>query len=207
MSKEQEINVICVLGDWVSGATSETGYFTHLGVNSCPPHSLTTDYRTPNSFESQEIRLACLDVFDETILLETGSRAALVEWFGGWLIDKKRETTAQAQSKICLKQPQSAFLTKEIAQTADPTRVLVTSNFSEIEKTRLRRNWHANFGAEGAQRIYSRATSDLISGRHCFIVVAYEDFRAHTETRDQLIDFVGLRTSENQYRHAEGWLR
>ncbi|WP_233586984.1 hypothetical protein [Pseudorhodobacter sp. E13] len=178
-----------------------------MGLNSCPPHQQTIDPNTPNSFESEEFRQACLAVFDEKTLSETGSRAAFVDWLGQWILAKERETASQGQSGICLKHPLSAFLIGEIAEVADPIWILVTRKFSNIERTRERRQWHPTFGAYGAQKIYSRAISDLISGGHSFIAVAYEDFRAHKETRDTLIDFAKLRPSESQSRQAESWVR
>lgn len=207
MVNECGVSVICVLGGWGSGTTSVAGYLQYLGSNSCPPYLKTTDPNTPNTFESNEFRLACLRVFDETTLSETGSRAEFIEWFNDWILAKKRTTSSQGQSSICLKHPLSAFLIREIAGVVDTKWVLVTRKFSDIEKTRKRRKWHPTFGVQGAQRIYSRAINDLISNGNSYLSVAYEDFRAHKEVRESLIHYVKLKPTESQLSKAEDWIK
>ena len=204
MLKECGIEVICVFGSWGSGTTSVAGYLSQMGLNSCPTLMRPT---TPSSFELEDYRQACLKVFDEMTLAETGSRAAFVDWLRDWLSAKKIETASKGLSSICLEHPLSAFLIFEIAEVADPTWVLVTQKFSDIEKNRERLQLSPTFGAQGAHKVYSRAISDLIAGGHSYVAIAIEDFIAHQEARDSLIGFANLKPTESQIRKAEGWIK
>lgn len=205
MTDQQQPQVICVLGNWSSGTTAVTGYLGRLGANTCPPHVLTNDPSTPDSFESLAFRNACAETIDEIALQKIGSRNRFRNWMVSWINDRKGE--AGGVTHIVLKHPLSAFLIPEINDACAPKWVMVTRRFQDIENTRLRRQWHPTYGAAGAHKVYSSAYGQLIEEGQSFLTVAFSEFRVKRQTREQLISHVGIAPSTAQMTAAESWVR
>jgi hypothetical protein len=204
---EDRIKIVCILGNWGSGTTAVTGYLNFLGASTCPPNIFTFDERTPNSYESLAFRNACAQTFEELTLKQINSKTTFRNWLAGWLEERTAEAEAAGITHIVLKHPLSAFLVREINEVCAPTWIMVTRKFQDIERTRLRRQWHSTYGAAGANKIYGTAVSQLIELEQSFLTVAFPDFLADKKTREYLIHYVSLTPTEEQKTIAEGWIR
>lgn len=204
---KKPIHVVCVLGNWSSGTTAVTGYLSRLGADTCPPHCLTNDHRTPDSYESVAFRNACARTFDEITFEKIGSRKGFQSWLSDWICERKKNAKSAGFSHIVLKHPLSALLVREINEACAPNWIVVTRNFNEIENTRLRRRWYPSYGAAGAKKIYGSGFSRLIAEGNSFYSISFSDFIAKLTTRERLVDYIGMTPTETQKITAESWIR
>lgn len=77
----RDVRIIWVLGPWSSGSTALTGWIARLGAWTCPPHQITNDPRTKNSYESKELRDRLCQQRNELTLESTGTAARFDKWF------------------------------------------------------------------------------------------------------------------------------
>jgi len=160
------MKVILVTGPWSSGTSAVAGMLNALGVDGCGPYFRTNDERTRNSFESLAFREVVDSVASEAELrLTVPDRevVAALKRFRATLEDGTREAGADTPERcVFLKYPLSALMIPHIARVFDTRLVYVLRPLRDIEITRQRRGWGENFGAKGAQALYSRMFQVLI---------------------------------------------
>jgi hypothetical protein len=190
------VNLILVCGPWSSGTTAVSGMLEQLGARGLPPYFLTNDPRTPNSFESETFREVIGELVDENTLGMRVDSARAQARLGDF---RARLETGLAGSAtpLFLKYPLSAVLLPEICQVFSPRLVYLLRPLSEIEATRQRRGWPAQYGAAGAQVLYPRMFETLIDLQFPTLIVRYSELLAeparHAAT---LAGFCGLSADE-----------
>lgn len=207
MSENNLLPVLCVLGTWSSGTTAVTGYLNRLGAYSCPPHIMTNDPRTPDSYESIEFRNQCAVTVDESTFADIGDRQMFQTRLRNWIRMKSAEAALEECSHIVLKHPLSAFLIPEIHQVCAPRWIVVTRPFDKIEATRQRRNWFAYYGSQGAQKVYSSLFAALIGIEASYLTVSFTDFLSNSAVRKKLISYSGISTNAARRAQAEEWIK
>ncbi len=100
-----------------------------------------------------------------------------------------------------------ALLVPQIDKVCSPQFVLVTRPLDQIDRTRLRRKWHATCGQAGALVIYSAAFSNLTDMERGYHTVAFGEFLRSAATRLALASSLGLDPQASQVEAADSWLR
>ena len=167
------MKVIFVAGAWGSGTSAVMGALDPLGVATFGPHAQSTDTRTPGTFELIPFRKIILDFIDEasmsprddygneidfwaqiaSALRELGKRIECGE-FGVW--------PGGMPKVLALKMPLASLCLTAIVRAFDADIVLIHRPLNEIEASRVRRRWPEQFGAKGANRLYSKLFTDII---------------------------------------------
>jgi hypothetical protein len=199
------VNLILVCGPWSSGTTAVSGMLEQLGARGLPPYFLTNDPRTPNSFESEAFRQVIGELVDEnTLSMRVDWSLALIGDFRARL---ERELAGSA-TPLFLKYPLSAMLLPEICQVFSTRLVYVLRPMPEIEATRQRRGWPAQYGAAGARVLYPRMFETLIDLQFPTLIVRYSELLAeparHAAT---LAGFCGLPADDGQLAAAAAVVR
>jgi len=205
-----EKNIIIVLANWSSGSTAIAGYIHKLGAFSCPPHQMTNDIRTPNSYEPLELSKKLRELINETGNLEPlvdNHQEKFKEWFAEWLENQYLEASNRGQQTIILKHPLMSFFIKEINEVCTPKYVIVTRSSTKIEATRQRRGWHRNYGVYGAQILYSRIFSSMMELGLSALMINFEDFRNNQQIRKDLKDICHIKPEKMQLSEAESWVK
>lgn len=168
---------IAILGAWGSGTTALAAACSALGTDFLPPYFETNDPRTRNSFESLRFRALVhrfLNERDPNVF----SRSPPPQ-FQAVLRKFRAELESQGGSRLIgLKMPLACLCIAPLAAVFQPYFVVVHRPLDEIEASRRRRGWPAVYGAQGAQRLYSRIFSDLATARRSYLAVAYEELVA-----------------------------
>jgi hypothetical protein len=200
------MKVIFIAGSYGSGTSAITGILDKMGVSSLPPHFLTNDYRTPNSFESIAFRDLVISFADETTLTKNMSKAA--EFIQGLkkLVQQGNGGTADA---VVLKMPLASICITQIIEAVDPYIIMVHRPIEEIEASRIRRGWDsACFGAAGAQVIYSRLITELMQMKKSYLAISYHDLQK--DPRREMLrvtNFCDLSEINNRIDGAIGFVR
>jgi hypothetical protein len=201
------MQLILVCGPWSSGTTVVAGVLERLGLRGLPPYFVTSDPRTPNSFESMDFRRLIGELVDEGTLRMRVDRSLaqqrLLEFRG--LLEQRADGDA---APLFLKYPLSALLIPEICRVFATRLVYVLRPMQAIEATRERRNWNVQFGAAGAQVLYSSMFQALVD----------HDFPTHLVRHTELLQdpaahagllarFCGLTADAAVIAHAAEFVR
>ncbi len=186
------MQLILVCGPWSSGTTAVAGLLERLGLRGLPPYFVTSDPRTPNSFESMDFRRLIGELIDENTL------RMRVDWslVHQRLLEFRRHLEQHADdgaAPLFLKYPPSALLIPEICRVFTTRLVYVLRPMRAIEATRERRNWAIQFGAAGAQVLYPAMFQALVDHEFPTHLVRYTELlRDPTAHAEQLARFCGL---------------
>lgn len=203
------MQTILVLGSWSSGTTAVAGYVQKLGAYSCPPHWMTNDPRTRDSYESLELRYILTKCIDEVSFNPTTPDYAEVfkDFMRGWFPAKQAEAKASGARALVLKHPLTAFFLNEIDEICNPKYLLVTRGFQDIETTRMRRGWHPTLGQQGAKVIYNVICGTLMQSEKSFYAISFRDFLHSEDERKRMRDYLAIPGSDEDVARAEGWIR
>ena len=186
------MQLVLVCGPWSSGTTVVAGLLERLGLRGLPPYFITSDPRTPNSFESLEFRRLIGELVDESTL---GMR---VDWSSAQqrLLEFRRhleQHTEGGAPPLFLKYPPSALLIPEICKVFATRLVYVLRPMQAIEATCERRNWAPQFGAAGAQVLYPAMFQALVDHEFPTHIVRYTELlRSPATHAGELARFCGL---------------
>jgi hypothetical protein len=201
------MKLILVCGPWSSGTTVVAGLLERLGLRGLPPYFPTKDPRTPSSFESIEFRRLIGELADEdTLRLRVDRSLAQAR-----LLEFRRRLEQQAgedAAPLVLKYPLSALLIPEICRVFATRLVYVLRPMQAIEATRERRRWHPQFGAAGAQVLYSSMFQVLIDYDVPTHLVRYPELlRDPSAHAGRLARFCGLPADAGVIAHAADFVR
>ncbi|MCP4598618.1 hypothetical protein [Neptuniibacter sp.] len=199
--------VVVVLSSYSTGSTALVGYLDRLGGYTCPPHQMTNDERTPNSYEPKALQVRLTRSVDEFTFRSKKKAAFFSEWFSRWITQEQEKAAELGLQYIVLKHPLLAFFIEEINELCSPKFVVITRPASKIEATRLRRGWHKSYGQVGANVIYPMVYSKLAEHGLNALCISFESFAADTEIRQKLMDWLSISPTGQQIEDAEGWLR
>ena len=174
LPESARMQLILVCGPWSSGTTVVAGLLDQLGLRGLPPYFVTSDSRTPNSFESMDFRRLIGELLDENTL------RMRVDWplAKQRLLEFRLQLEQQADvgaGPLYLKYPPSALLIPEICKVFATRLVYVLRPMQAIEATRERRNWQVQFGAAGAQVIYPAMFQALVDHEFQTHLVRYTE--------------------------------
>lgn len=206
------MKLILVCGPWSSGTSAVSGMLDALSVDGFGPYFRTNDQRTRNSFESLAFREAVDSVAsDQTLALSVPPQEVVAR-----LQDLKAKVTAQretsgvdANAPLFLKYPLSALVIPQVCRVFDTRLVYVLRPSKDIEATRVRRQWSENFGAKGAQVLYSRMFQILLERDFPTLTVRYPELlRAPMQHARQLAAYAGLKgATPEQLKAAADFVR
>jgi hypothetical protein len=201
------MQLVLVCGPWSSGTTVVAGLLERLGLRGLPPYFITSDPRTPNSFESMEFRQLIGELVDEDTLRMRVDRSLAQERLLEFR-ERLRQQAGDGAAPLFLKYPPSALLIPEICQVFETRLVYVLRPMQAIEATCERRNWAAQFGAAGAQVLYSLMFQALIDREFPTHLVRYTELiRDPAAHAGQLARFCGLPADAEVIARAAAFVR
>lgn len=202
------ISIIWVTGPWSSGSTALTGWLERLGAYGCPPYQKTNDVRTPNSYESKALRDKLCEHRNELTLLKNPNKTDddLRAWFLNWIEHQEKLAKKSGASQIVLKHPILAFYIEKLRQPKDKM-LLITRGLKEIERTRLRRNWHPIYGRAGARTIYSNLFNTYLREAIPYTAVPFNKFLKDQKYRTELTTILNINFTDEEWVNAESWLK
>jgi hypothetical protein len=186
------------------------GLLHRLGVAGLEPYFETRDERTQNSYESIPFRDVMIKLFDEETL-KLRDRADLVaaselRKFRDQL-GAKLGATIEAVAPIFLKHPASALFLPQICQLFETRLIYVVRPLAEIETTRRRRGWPSEFGARGAEIIYSHMFRTLVEHTFPTTIVRYKELLdSPLQQARRLSEFAGLDNSQRTIEQAAAFI-
>ena len=158
IASKRKVKLVLVCGPWGSGTTAIAGVLASLGAQGVPPYYDSGDPRTGNSYESVAFRSTIMRLASEaTVALTPGAAEVAKRRLGDFhqsIVLREIGDFERRSVPIFLKYPLSALLLEPICAVFDARLVYVMRPFAEIERTRLRRRWRAQFGRSGAEIIY-----------------------------------------------------
>jgi Glycosyl transferase family 41 len=202
----QTIKLLLVSGPWGSGTTAVAGLLHRLGAVGIEPYFQTSDERTPNSYESRAFRALLLALSNEETVT-ANERADLriapeLETFRDQLA-----LDTGAGRPIFLKHALSALFLPAICSVFDTRLIYVVRPFADIETTRMRRAWPAQFGAKGAEIIYSHMFRTFVDHAFPTTIIRYAELLgAPLQQARHLSEFVGLDNSQRAIEHAAAFI-
>jgi glycosyltransferase involved in cell wall biosynthesis len=211
--KRPRMKLILVCGPWGSGTSVVAGLLERMGAFGLGPYFQTRDPNTPNSYESI--------AFKETILRYVSqSTLSLIPCAAGAVQSGLRSLQARIEQQefgphdlcsakpIFLKYPPSALVIPELCEVFDTKLIYVTRPLDVIEQTRLRRNWPAYFGAEGAVFIYDQMSAAQQRQSCPIINICYEALLASPMVHaSSIARFAGLEPSPSELEGAVSFVR
>jgi hypothetical protein len=182
-----------------------------LGAIGFGPYYRPTDERTPNSHELIAFRDLMLTLASEettTLLPEADIKTAL---------DQFRERIAKqdfgaydsnAGIPIFLKHPLSALIIPQICAAFETRLIYLVRPVRDIEASRRRRKWGAQYGAKAAGIIYSHMFNALINHSFPTTIVRYAELiERPMEHARRLAAFAGLKSNAEVMREAAAFVR
>lgn len=201
-----DVQPLVIIAAWGSGSSAAAGFLHHCGAYTCPPHQRTNDERTPSAFEPYAYAKALRQLFDETTLKKTGDTTEFTRFFEAFWEAEVAKAMAQGFGAIALKHPLQALVLPYLQRRLKPKYLFVTRPLDDIEKTRIRRKWHATCGAAGAKHISAVATNFLVENSCPFLTVPYKALMQSADFRSDLLAFCGLAPDGDRLQKAEHFL-
>ena len=201
------MRLILVCGPWSSGTTAVSAMLEQLGARGLPPYLHTNDPRTGNSFESLAFRAMIGELIDENTLNMRVDWASAQRRIAAFR-EQLESTIGDSVAPLFLKYPLSAVLIPEICKAFPARLVCVLRPMAEIEATRERRGWPAQFGAVGARVLYPRMFEALIETRTPMLMLRYADvIEQPVANAEQLARFCELPTDADRIAAAASVVR
>lgn len=199
---------IIVLGPWSSGSTAVTGILDHLGAFTCPPHFKTNDPRTPYAYEPEMLRNILLRHIDEQALIVSGNRLQLISEIQQWLGQTLQKAGCDNRV-VALKHPLLSIIVPELITLLQPKFIVIRRPYTDIERTRARRQWPPIYGYLGARMIYDRIYSDLVANNNLgFLDLHLPDLLSRPDQEiSRIADFADLASNSDRIKDARAFLR
>jgi hypothetical protein len=204
---EQRVKLLLVCGPWSSGTTAVAGLLAKLGVIGLDPYFTTNDQRTRNTYESIAFREVIRSVAsEETLTLRP--RIDVIGHLREFHDRILKQEFGRGDGPIFLKYPLSALVIPQICEVFETRLIYVLRPLLDIEATRRRRAWLEQFGAKGADIIYTAMFNALINYPFPTTVIRYPELIvspvAHVR---QIVDFAELKVGQNRIREASHFIR
>jgi len=193
------MKLILVCGPFGSGTTAVAGLLARLGATGFGPYFQPPDPLTANSHELVAFRDLLRSVTSERTLTLTaaGEVTTALEHFRNRII--RQEFGAydeKSATPIFLKHPLAALIIPQICAAFDTRLVYLTRPLRDIETSRQRRKWDAQYGAKGAGIIYSQMFNALINHTFPTTLVRYAELiQRPLDHARGLASFAGLNSS------------
>jgi len=195
--------VILVSGSWSSGTSVTAQVVAALGAETPGPMFQTADPRTEAN-EMMAFRDLLLSMATESSVTRHASKHQALEQIRQF----EAEHLDGTSGPIMLKHPLSALFIDELSEVFDIKILAVMRDFAAIERTRARRNWAAQFGQQGAHKIYLsliNAISETAAPAKWF---KYSDLISNPIKQvTEIADFIDIKSTPSQLAAAVAVVR
>jgi hypothetical protein len=205
------MKLILVCGPFGSGTSAVAGMLARLGAVGFGPYYQPADPLTTDSHELAAFRELLLSVISEQTLTLTaaGDVAAALDNFRGRIL--RQELGAydeKSATPIFLKHPLAALIIPQICAAFETRLVYLIRPVRDIEASRQRRQWGAQYGAKGAGIIYSHMFNALINHAFPTTLIRYAELIERPLDRaKRLAGFAGLDSNADAVREAAAFVR
>lgn len=205
------MKLLLVCGPWSSGTSVVAGLLAKLGAAGFGPYFNTNDERTSDSYELVAFRnLVQAFASEETLSVKPGIdvRAQLRTFHDRIVNQELGLYDAKSGGPIFLKYPLSALVIPQICDVFETRLVYVVRSVQDIEATRRRRGWPEQFGAKGAELIYTCMFTALVNYSFPTLILRYHELLATPiEHVDKLAKFTGLTAATAKIADASKVIR
>ncbi len=178
---ETKPELFLISGSWGSGTSAFTGVLKNLGLYIPGSYFMSNDPKTPNTFETKSFRNTVLEVCDEGTISRIENSSIIYNKLNEFKSKIVLDEKIREGKSFGLKLPISALLIDELNKIFKLKLIICIRPFEEIEKSRLRREWPANFGKIGAQVIYSTIFNQIINSKIPFCIIRYSELTSNKE--------------------------
>ena len=202
---------LLVCGPFGSGTTAVAGLLARLGAVGFSPYYQPADELTPNSHELIAFRELILTLASEetTTLLHGADVNTALDKFRDRIANQEFGTyDSNAGIPIFLKHPLSALIIPQICAAFETRLIYLVRPVRDIELSRRRRKWGAQYGAKAAGIIYSHMFNALINHSFPTTIVRYAELiERPMEHARRLAAFAGLKSDADVMREAAAFVR
>jgi hypothetical protein len=175
------------------------------------PYYQPADERTPNSHELIAFRDLILTLASEetTTLLPGADVKTALEIFRDRIANQEFGAyDGSAGIPIFLKHPLSALIIPQICAAFETRLIYLVRPVRDIESSRRRRKWGAQYGAKAAGIIYSHMFNALINHSFPTTIVRYAELvNSPLDHARKLAAFAGLKCDVDVMREAAAFVR
>jgi hypothetical protein len=207
------MKLLLIAGPWGSGTTAVAGLVERLGVAGFGPYFQSYDERTPNTYELLPFReLIRRYVTIPTLSYDPGRLAELEKDLLAFRHQIERQQFGAYDpaggQPIFLKYPPSALVLPQLCRVFDTRMISIMRPLSQIEQTRLRRDWPPVFGKMGAIVLY-RHLSKAAGARLCPNMRANysEVIGAPLQFVRRVVEFASLHADAQQMERAAAFVK
>ena len=205
------MKLLLVCGPFGSGTTAVAGLLARLGAIGFGPYYQPADDRTPDSHELIAFRDVMLTLASEetTTLLPEGDVKTALEIFRDRIANQEFGAyDSSAGIPIFLKHPLAALIIPQICAVFETRLIYLVRPVRDIESSRRRRKWGAQYGAKAAGIIYSHMFNALINHSIPTTIVRYAELiNAPLDHARRLAAFAGLKGDAAVMREAAAFVR
>jgi hypothetical protein len=205
------MKLLLVCGPFGSGTTAVAGLLARLGAIGFGPYYRLEDELTPDSHELIAFRDLTLTFASEetTTLLPGGDVKTALEVFRDRIGNQEfGPYDSSAGIPIFLKHPLAALIIPQICAAFETRLIYLVRPVRDIELSRRRRKWGAQYGAKAAGIIYSQMFNALINFSFPTTIVRYAELiNAPLEHTRKLAAFAGLKSNPDVMRKAAAFVR
>jgi hypothetical protein len=205
------MKLLLVCGPFGSGTTAVAGLLARLGAVGFGPYYQPADERTPNSHELIAFRDLMLTLASEettTLLPGAGAKTALDKFRDRIANQEFGAYDSSAGIPIFLKHPLAALIIPQICAAFETRLIYLVRPVRDIEASRRRRKWGAQYGAKAAGIIYSQMFNALINHSFPTTIVRYSELiNSPLEHARKLAAFAGLKSDVGVMREAAAFVR
>ncbi len=205
------MKLLLVCGPFGSGTTAVAGLLARLGAIGFGPYYRPTDALTPDSHELVAFRELILTLASEqaTTLLPGADEKTALERFRERIANQELGPYDDNSAiPIFLKHPLAALIIPQICATFTTRLIYLVRPVRDIELSRRRREWGAQYGAKAAGIIYSHMFNALINHSFPTTIVRYAELiNSPMEHTRKLAAFAGLKSNPDVMREAAGFIR
>jgi hypothetical protein len=205
------MKLLLVCGPFGSGTTAVAGLLARLGAIGFGPYYRPTDERTPDSHELVAFRELILTLASEqtTTLLPGADIKTALERFRDRIAHQELGPYDESAAiPIFLKHPLSALIIPQICAAFETRLIYLVRPVRDIEASRRRRKWGAQYGAKAAGIIYSHMFNALINHSFPTTIVRYAELiNSPLEHTRKLAAFAGLKSDADATREAAAFIR
>jgi Sulfotransferase domain len=205
------MKLLLVCGPFGSGTTAVAGLLARLGAIGFGPYYRPADERTPDSHELIAFRDLMLTLASEetTTLLPGADVKTALDRFRDRIANQELGAYDDgAAISIFLKHPLAALIIPQICAAFETRLIYLVRPVRDIEASRRRRKWGAQYGAKAAGIIYSHMFNALINHAYPTTIVRYAELiERPLEHARRLAAFAGLKGDADVMREAATFVR
>jgi hypothetical protein len=205
------MKLLLVCGPFGSGTSAVAGLLARLGANGFGPYYQPADELTPDSHELIVFRDLMLTLASEetTTLLPGADVKTALDQFRNRIANQEfGPFENNSEIPIFLKHPLATLIIPQICAAFETRLIYLVRPVRDIESSRKRRKWGAQYGAKAAGIIYSHMFNALINHSFSTTIVRYSELiNSPLEHARKLGAFAGLKSDLDMMREAAAFVR